>query len=75
MFRWLLIFAALSTQAQTPDPILETIKADQAWTLEQQISICQIPAPPFKETERGKEFARRLATLDWRTFARIVKAT
>jgi len=63
MFRRLLIFAALSTQAQTPDPILETIKADQAWTLEQQISICQIPAPPFKETERGKEFARRLATL------------
>ena len=63
MSRWLITLFALSLRAQTPDPILETIKADQAWTLEQQISICQIPAPPFKETERGKEFARRLATL------------
>jgi tripeptide aminopeptidase len=57
----MLTLAALSTQAQNFDAILETIKGDQAWTLEQQISICQIPAPPFKETERGKEFARRLA--------------
>ena len=63
MSRWLITLFALSLRAQTPDPILETIKADQAWTLEQQISICQIPAPPFKEAERGKEFARRLATL------------
>src|SRR6187549_2114830 len=61
MSRWILILAALSTQAQNFDAVLETIKGDQAWTLEQQISICQIPAPPFKETERGKEFARRLA--------------
>lgn len=45
------------------DAILAAIKADQAWTLEQQISICQIPAPPFKETERGKEYARRLGEL------------
>ena len=61
MSRWLLTLTVFAVYAQ--DPILETIKADQAWTLEQQISICQIPAPPFKEAERGKEFARRLATL------------
>ncbi|MBL8241261.1 MAG: M20/M25/M40 family metallo-hydrolase [Bryobacterales bacterium] len=61
MFRLLLALSALSLQAQNIDAILETIKADQAWTLDQQISICQIPAPPFKEAARGKEYARRLA--------------
>jgi len=63
MHRWLLPLAALGVSAQNFDAILETIKEDQAWTLEQQISICQIPAPPFKEAERGKEYARRLGTL------------
>jgi tripeptide aminopeptidase len=62
MSRLFFALIALSLQAQSFDAILETIKADQAWTLEQQISICQIPAPPFKEVERGKEFARRLAS-------------
>ena len=33
------------------------------WTLEQQISICEIPAPPFKETVRAEEFRRRLIAL------------
>ena len=32
----------------------------QAWTLDQQISICEIPAPPFKEQARAEEFRRRL---------------
>ncbi len=63
MSRWLLPLAVLAAHSQNFDAILETIKADQAWTLEQQISICQIPAPPFKEAERGKEYARRLASL------------
>jgi tripeptide aminopeptidase len=39
---------------------LETIRADNAWTLEQQTSICEIPAPPFKEALRAAEFKRRL---------------
>jgi tripeptide aminopeptidase len=63
MFRSLLVVAALGASAQNFDAILETIKAEKAWTLEQQISICQIPAPPFKEAERGKEYARRLEQL------------
>jgi len=62
MYRWVFLAAALPAAAQNFDAILATIKADQAWTLEQQISICQIPAPPFNETERGKEYARRLAS-------------
>ena len=32
---------------------VDLIKADNAWTLEQQRTICEIPAPPFKEQARG----------------------
>ena len=39
---------------------LGTLQADNAWTLEQQASICQIAAPPFKEAARAAEFKRRL---------------
>ncbi|MFN8941406.1 MAG: M28 family peptidase, partial [Acidobacteriota bacterium] len=42
---------------------LEWMRTHQGWTLEQQISICEIAAPPFGEAERGKEFARRLGEL------------
>jgi tripeptide aminopeptidase len=49
--------------AQSIDAILATIKADNAWTLSQQKSICEIPAPPFKEGARAAEFKRRLEAL------------
>ena len=56
--------------AQGADPALAAalvqIKADNAWTLEQQRSICQIPAPPFKEQARGIEMSKRLAALGLR---------
>jgi len=39
------------------------LKSDNAWTLAQQKSICEIPAPPFKEAARGAEFKRRLEVL------------
>jgi len=42
---------------------LATIRADNAWTLEQQASICEIAAPPFKEAMRAAEFKRRLESL------------
>lgn len=42
---------------------LARIKADNAWTLDQQQSICEIPAPPFKESVRGAEYKRRLEAL------------
>lgn len=38
---------------------LESIKRENAWTLQQQVSICEIPAPPFKEQVRGQEMVRR----------------
>jgi acetylornithine deacetylase/succinyl-diaminopimelate desuccinylase-like protein len=58
-----------STQAQAysaPASVsraADRIKTDNAWTLDQQQSICEIPAPPFKETARGVEYKRRLEAL------------
>jgi acetylornithine deacetylase/succinyl-diaminopimelate desuccinylase-like protein len=40
---------------------LAAIQRDNAWTLDQQVSICEVPAPPFKEAVRAAEFQRRLA--------------
>ena len=42
---------------------LDAIRRDNAWTLEQQASICEIPAPPFKEAVRAAEFRKRLEAL------------
>lgn len=58
----LLIAASLYGQA-LPEKVLQIIQANQAWTLEQQRTICEIPAPPFKETARGVEYAKRLKAL------------
>jgi len=42
---------------------LDTIKAQEPWTLDQQISICEIAAPPYKEATRAAEYRRRLQAL------------
>ncbi|MEO6444455.1 MAG: M20/M25/M40 family metallo-hydrolase [Gemmatimonadaceae bacterium] len=42
---------------------LELIQRDNAWTLDQQVSICEIPAPPFKEQVRAAEMKRRFESL------------
>ena len=42
---------------------LDKIRVDNEWTLEQQVSICEIPAPPFGEAKRAEEFRRRLVAL------------
>jgi tripeptide aminopeptidase len=57
--------AAPATIARRPAvrSALETMRTDNAWTLEQQASICEIPAPPFGEARRAEEFRRRLAAL------------
>ena len=45
---------------------LDIIKADNAWTVEQQRSICEIAAPPFKEQARGLEMKRRFEALGYK---------
>ena len=39
------------------------IERENAWTLDQQVALCEIPAPPFKETARGLAFRDRLIAL------------
>ncbi len=42
---------------------LGAIERDNSWTLEQQVTLCEIPAPPFKETARGLAYRDRLTAL------------
>ena len=69
-----LLFASASADAQSrptrPAPrntplatALTSIKSTNTWTIDQQISICEIPAPPFTETARAEEFRKRLSSL------------
>jgi len=44
---------------------LDDIKSFNTWTLEQQVSLCEIPAPSFKEKVRGAEFRKRIAALGY----------
>jgi tripeptide aminopeptidase len=64
----LLLCLVLSSRAhaQTIESVLATLKADNAWTLSQQKTICEIPAPPFKEAARAAEYKRRLDALGFR---------
>jgi acetylornithine deacetylase/succinyl-diaminopimelate desuccinylase-like protein len=45
---------------------LALLERDNAWTLDQQVSLCQIPAPPFKEAARAEAFRARLQALGYR---------
>lgn len=42
------------------------VRADNEWTLSQQISLCEIPAPPFKEQARAAELKKRFEALGLR---------
>jgi acetylornithine deacetylase/succinyl-diaminopimelate desuccinylase-like protein len=63
--------AAVSSAAAQTVPVsnthvraaLDLLKTDNAWTLQQQIELTQIPAPPFKESTRAAEFKRRIEAL------------
>ena len=62
----LIVLLPVHSSAQGIDVILATLKADNAWTIAQQRSICEIPAPPFKEAARAAEYKRRLEALGLR---------
>ncbi len=42
---------------------LTTLERENAWTIDQQVTLCEIPAPPFKETARGVYFSQQLTAL------------
>ena len=42
---------------------LEAARADEARTLAEQVEICEVEAPPFKEARRGELYARKFREL------------
>jgi len=44
---------------------LAEIQAGNSWMLDQQVSICEIPAPDFHEQARAAEFKKRLIALGY----------
>jgi tripeptide aminopeptidase len=61
------VFAGFTASAQDPAALLqdsavkaalEAAKRNEPRAIDEQIHICEIPAPPFKETDRGLELKR-----------------
>jgi acetylornithine deacetylase/succinyl-diaminopimelate desuccinylase-like protein len=69
----LLTAAPLAAQLPIPSTnarvkaAIDGLKTDNAWTIDNQISICEIASPPFKEKTRGLEYRRRLQALGLRS--------
>jgi acetylornithine deacetylase/succinyl-diaminopimelate desuccinylase-like protein len=65
----LLTPATLASQDLAQRPAVATalaqLRATNDWTLAQQVSLCEIPAPPFGEAARAAEFRRRLEGLGY----------
>jgi len=68
----ILLAAPLCAQQTIPTPTakvraaLDLLKADNAWTVQQQIELTQIPSPPFKESARAAEYKKRLEAIGLR---------
>lgn len=45
--------------------LLDRLRAHDDWLVQQQISICQIEAPPFKERRRAEDFVARFRALGY----------
>ena len=69
-----LLFApgrALTAQPQARElpgvqAALDALRTDNAWTLTQQVELCEIPAPPFGEAARGEAVRQRFLALGLR---------
>jgi tripeptide aminopeptidase len=46
-------------------PALSALQRDNAWTLDQQVAVCQVPAPPFKEAARAAWYQQALIRLGY----------
>src|SRR5918992_126917 len=57
---------AAPSENQQVRTALQVLRDDNAWTMAQQVSLCEIPAPPFGEARRAAEYRRRLVTLGLR---------
>jgi tripeptide aminopeptidase len=57
--------AVVSTDQPSIKRALAGIEAGNSWMLDQQVSICEIPAPDFHEQARAAEFKKRLIALGY----------
>lgn len=42
---------------------MSALQTDNAWTINQQVALCEIPAPPFKEAVRAEAYRKQLVAL------------
>jgi acetylornithine deacetylase/succinyl-diaminopimelate desuccinylase-like protein len=49
--------------APTVRHAMQQLERDNAWTLQQMVDLCQVPAPPFKEAARAAVFRDKLIAL------------
>ena len=71
----LVLVLALAGQAQAQSNIpvddpgirraFDVIKSWNSWIVDNQLQLCEIPAPPFKEQARGLEFRKRMLALGY----------
>jgi acetylornithine deacetylase/succinyl-diaminopimelate desuccinylase-like protein len=54
---------ALLLKEPTVSAAVDAAKKNEPWVLEEQARLCEIPAPPFKETERARAYARAFEAL------------
>lgn len=67
----LLLLSAVASAQPVAPPVqhpavkqaLAMLERENAWTLDQQVAVCEIPAPPFKEAERGAYVKARFTAL------------
>jgi tripeptide aminopeptidase len=66
----LALAAQQPADAPTLAKALAALKTDNAWTLQKQVALCEVAAPPFKEQARGVAFRTEMIALGYST-ARI----
>jgi acetylornithine deacetylase/succinyl-diaminopimelate desuccinylase-like protein len=61
------VFRAQQMAADPPSlaKALAILKTDNAWTIQKQVALCEIPAPPFKEQRRAAAFQKELVALGY----------
>ena len=57
-FKRLALLALAASLSAQSNPALETVKRNEPHFIDEQIRICEIPAPPFHEEARGRELER-----------------
>jgi tripeptide aminopeptidase len=62
-------FALTAQTAPADSPALaralDVLKTGNAWTVDRQVALCEIPAPPFKEAVRAEAFRREMIALGY----------